>query len=94
MTELWKYHRESVLVFQAIEGLDYILYAIEGYEKCGDEVILVHVLRNVSPRLDKVASMLPELREHIWTDELRDFCANKVLELAHIPEERKSPVTV
>jgi 5'-deoxynucleotidase YfbR-like HD superfamily hydrolase len=61
----------EVYAFEAVERWDYLLYAIEQYQKFGNEKILVQVLRHQIHHLDRLTSSLPGFGEIIWTEEVR-----------------------
>lgn len=62
--------RPEALAFDALERWDYILYALEQYVERGNQKILVQVLRNQVPKLDRLCSDLHGLREAVWTDDI------------------------
>ena len=63
----------EALVFEAVERFDYVLYALEQYLERGNEKILVQVLRNRVPRLDRLASCLNDFGKLIWTEKISDW---------------------
>ena len=50
---------KEALAFEAIEYWDYVLYALEQYCERSNARILVQVLRNIAPHLDRLAGQLP-----------------------------------
>lgn len=75
MRELAERHRLEALAFQAIEHWDFLMYAMEQYRERDNHKLLVQVLRNVMPKLDRLATNLVGFYSEIWTDELRAWCA-------------------
>lgn len=70
MQELAKDNYNEALVFELIERWDYILYALEQYNKFQNEKILVHVLRSHMSRLSEIADIFPGFKKEIWKDEV------------------------
>lgn len=71
----------EILAFEALERWDYVLYALEQYKDRQNERILVRVLRNQAPHLDRLADELPGFKEEIWNEKIRhwaeDFMARR-----------------
>ena len=80
MGELANIHRLEALAFQAIEYLDYLVFALEQFEERGNRKILVQVLRNTVPHLDRLAEDLVGFRAEIWTPVMREWCAGWLME--------------
>ena len=89
MKKLAKENKTECLLFEAIEKLDYILYAIEQYLERGNRKILVQVVRNQSPHMDKLASEIPGFRENVWTGEFSGWCKFAAENNNDIAEEKK-----
>lgn len=73
MMELAQRNRADCLVFDAIERLDYVLYAWEQQIVLGNDQILVQVLRNQVPHLDRLTQELPGFGQEVWTPDLRAY---------------------
>lgn len=54
-------------IFNFLEKLDYVHFALWAYRVASDPVILVHVLRNQIKALDEYAEEFPTIREQAWT---------------------------
>jgi len=65
--------QKEALAFEALERWDYVLYALEQYKERRNEKILVQVLRNQIPELNKLASLMPGFEEEVWTKKARDW---------------------
>lgn len=74
MAQLAEDHPCDVAAFQAIENLDYLLYAIEQRVTLGNRDCLAQVFKNAKPKLDLLARELPGLRAEFWTPELIAWC--------------------
>lgn len=73
LCEILRRRPVEVLVFEAIERFDYLLYALEQWIKRGKVKILVQVLRNQAPHLSRLCAVLPDLREVLWTTDLEKW---------------------
>lgn len=81
MSELAFYREKECKAFDAIERLDYLLFAFEQYNEVGDEVILVQTLRGQIPHLNNLADNGGiALDQTFWTPEFRAWCENFVAE--------------
>lgn len=74
MLELAASRPMEAIAFDALERLDYLLYALEQRYAAGNRDILAHVIKNQTQKLDTLAGELPGLREVFWTDEFRSRC--------------------
>lgn len=74
MADLRSGRMPEALAFDALERWDYVLYALEQYFERGNEKILVQVLRNQVPKLDRLCGELHGLRQVVWTDEIATEC--------------------
>lgn len=79
----------EILLFDAVERWDYILYAVEQLRDNNNRCIVVQVLRNQMPHMDQLADSIPGLREYIWTDAIRKECTTLLEEHAHQWPERR-----
>ncbi len=70
MADLCRDYPMEILVFDAIERWDYVLYALEQYHERGNEKILTQVLRHQVPHLDVLAVELPGFGVEIWKSEI------------------------
>ncbi len=71
MMELIKHYQYEGKVFNALERMDYLYYALGfGYQTAGDVVITNHVLRNQVPKLDEYAQSIRGFAKEVWTPEL------------------------
>jgi len=84
MRRLFKKSYFEALAFEAIETVDYLLYALECHDDHTDEVVLAHVLRNQIPRLDEFAVLLPGFKVEVWTKKLRKYCREKLKQFSHV----------
>lgn len=62
------------LVFEATERFDYLLYALEQYQKRGKKKILVQTLRNQLLHYERLHKQLPGFGKILWTPQLQSFC--------------------
>ncbi|MEZ4102984.1 MAG: hypothetical protein R3B55_00170 [Candidatus Paceibacterota bacterium] len=76
-------------VFDALERLDYVLYALKAYQKCGDVVILKHVYCNQVKRLDGYAKTIKGFNK-FWTKEVSAAAKQFMRRYADIPSEREA----
>lgn len=76
-------------VFDALERLDYILYALRGFQECGDVVILKHVYCNQAKRLDEYAKMI-EGFDKWWTKKMSASVKRFMARYADIPSEKEN----
>jgi 5'-deoxynucleotidase YfbR-like HD superfamily hydrolase len=74
MDSLKKEKKFEALAFEAIERLDYILYAVEQWEN-GNQKILVQTLRHQLEKIDSLAENLPGFRK-IWTKKISVWSEN------------------
>jgi hypothetical protein len=70
MSDLATNFSMEVLVFEAIERWDYVLYALEQYHDRGNEKILVQTLRHQIEPLNFLARELPGFGDAIWTADI------------------------
>jgi hypothetical protein len=69
MAQLSFYHASECYAFEAIERLDYVMYAMEQFIERGNAKILVQVLRGQIPHLDRLAAEANiGIEEVFWTD--------------------------
>ncbi|MEK7625056.1 MAG: hypothetical protein AAB467_01755 [Patescibacteria group bacterium] len=78
MDQLAEEKRYEVLSFQAIENLDYLLYAIEQRVTMGNRDCLAQVFMNTKPKLDALSQVLPGLKQEFWTPGLITWCEEMV----------------
>ncbi|MFH2232080.1 MAG: HD domain-containing protein [Patescibacteria group bacterium] len=88
--------RLECMLFEAIEHLDYLLYAYREYLTRGNLRIVVKVLRDSHPWLKELAEQLPGFGREIYTPALiawaDDLCEQtKGLELEDIPDRGPKP---
>ncbi len=75
---------EEGQVFNALETLDYVLYAIHGYRVCGDVVILKHIYSNQVEILDQYSVTIPGF--DVWWDKKMSSRAHRFMrKYADIP---------
>ncbi len=74
MKELREKRYHEAVFFAALEQLDYVLYAIEQYERYENAEILTEVLTNQISRLDECTRKLPGFGLEIWTNKFRGWC--------------------
>ena len=82
-------HDKENLAFQAMEALDYLFYAFEGWIHYCNDVILVQILRNQVPRLDVFTKTLPGFEQEWWTTERSAWCKQFMADHTHVPAEEK-----
>ncbi len=73
MTRLRSRQGMEILAFEAIERWDYVLFAMEQLEELGYNKIMVQVLRNQVPHLDRLAEQLPGFLQEVWTPEAQSW---------------------
>lgn len=73
MQRLVRRNRDDCLAFEAIERFDYVLYAWEQERHLDNARILVQVLRNQMPHLDRLAEELIGFGTEIWTPAIREY---------------------
>ncbi len=71
-------HPTETLLFDFIERLDYVLYAIEQFRDRNNARILVQVLRHQLPKLAELTEQFPVLRETLWTSDVHQALADFV----------------
>ena len=71
MTQLAKNHNQEARIFNALEHIDYILFALEQYICRGHIKILYEVVKKSMPILDDHAKHLPTLKKYLWTEEVQ-----------------------
>lgn len=76
MSNLSREHALEALAFEGVERWDYCLYALEQYREHKNEKILVQVLRNQVPHLDRLAKDLPGFGKVVWTKSGSAWAAN------------------
>lgn len=64
----------EILVFQAIEKFDYVLYALEQFLLRKQVKILVQTLRHQMWFFDRLAEELPGFRATLWTPDFATWC--------------------
>ncbi len=64
----------EIAAFQALENLDYLLYAVEQRLTMNNRDCLAQVLLNAAPMLDRLAEQLPGLKQTYWTPEFIAYC--------------------
>jgi hypothetical protein len=74
MDSLKKEKKFEALAFEAIERLDYILYAVEQWEN-GNQKILVQTLRHQLEKIDSLAESLPGFKK-VWTKKISVWSEN------------------
>jgi len=74
-------------VFDALERLDYVLYALKAYQKCGDVVILKHVYCNQVKRLDGYAKTIKGFNKW-WYKEISADAKRFMKKYADIPDPK------
>lgn len=85
----------EALIFEGIERYDYVLYAAEQYQRRGNTIVMVQVLRNQVARLDRIAELVPGFGLVVWSPEIRTW-ASAVLERhgPEVPSEQTAPPNV
>lgn len=78
-------HHFEGRVFNALEKMDYYIYAKRGYDESGDVVILTHVLRNHTKPLDEYANTIRGFKEHVWTEAHSEAAKEFMERYADIP---------
>lgn len=71
MMELTTMNAMECRVFEVVERLDYVFYAMEQYIKRNNAKILVQVMRNQMDHLNRLAKDLPGFGETIWHESAR-----------------------
>lgn len=71
MKDISSQNRNECLMFDGVERIDYLLYAVEQYMDRSNEKILVQTLRHQVSHLDRLAGELTGFGEAIWTQDLR-----------------------
>jgi hypothetical protein len=84
LKKLRKDNQHEAMIFNLLERFDYYLYAVRAYDKVGDVVILVHVLRNNWRFLDSYSRLIPGIA-NIWTGELHKTVLEFLQEYKDIP---------
>ncbi len=64
----------EIAAFQALENLDYLLYAVEQRLIMDNRDCLAQVLLNARPILDRLSPQLPGLKSTFWTPEFIAWC--------------------
>jgi len=73
ISEVKVLYEEDGIVFNFLEKLDYVHFALWAYQVAHDPVILIHVLRNQVPKLDGYAGEFPMMRTQAWTSKMSDW---------------------
>lgn len=80
MDDLNENHVYEGHIFNALERMDYLYYTINSYEQCGDLVLLVHLLRDQVPGVEKYIGVIDGFEKEVWTKEL-SLWAKEVMEI-------------
>lgn len=80
MYDLQQNHLYEGHIFNAFERMDYLYYTINSYEECKDLVLLVHLLRNQVPAIEKYIGVIDGFEKEVWTPALSAW-AKEVVEI-------------
>lgn len=89
MYELQQNYRYEGYIFNALERMDYLYYTINSYNECGDIVLLVNLLRNQVPAIEKYIGIIDGFEKEVWTPELSAW-AKEVVEICKDMPRRES----
>lgn len=73
MQNLQRSKRNEALAFACLECYDYILYAIEQYQRLNNEMIMVQILRDQAVVMDQLCTSFFPFT-HFWTPPVRAWC--------------------
>ncbi len=74
MAKLREERPVEILAFEGLERWDYLFFPLEQWAERGNKRILVQVLRNQMPHMDRIVGGLPEFGRAVWTQEIRGWC--------------------
>ncbi len=76
MKNLRQNYPQEMLAFEALERWDCLLFPLEQFAERGNAKVLVQVLRNQLPHLDRLAQELKGFGIVIWTPAIRAACVD------------------
>lgn len=91
MREIREHNHFEIMLFKALERLDYLFYACESCHLKDDDVILTEVIENSKRELDKACAMCPIISEVLWTTEVQEWFFRFAHEHKGISYESKDP---
>jgi hypothetical protein len=80
MAGLRKEHPSEIAAFQAIEYWEYVLYGLAHYEETKNPLLLLKVLYDHFPIMDRISKELPGFKEEVWTEDIRRWCEKFIVE--------------
>jgi 5'-deoxynucleotidase YfbR-like HD superfamily hydrolase len=86
LRELKENREKEAKIFEALEYLEYIFFAIEQWNVRSHEKICKQILERVCPALAKIAEEIKGL-DLIWSEDFRLWCKNFIDTHQHIPPQ-------
>jgi 5'-deoxynucleotidase YfbR-like HD superfamily hydrolase len=86
LRELKENREKEAKIFEALENLEYIFFAIEQWHTKAHEKICKQILETACPALDKTIEEI-EGFDLIWSEDFRDWCQNFIDTHQHIPPQ-------